>query len=324
MKGNNVTYTGKSWRKKTYWEELDQDIPESPTFLHRPARQYQSDYSHGNYSYLPYNNHYYGMDKIKGGKGYKKDGTPIGIIKGKCKECDGTVISVTMNTSSKGFETSNEKVCDTCGLVVAGPYQVLDIEEQIYHTKPTTSHEEWVEIAKMSEQRDFEYFTDVAWDTEIYEHINGTRMSGDTGMAVDILHNGASGEVCLDAPSRNQYKNDLARDLKLNNWKSEHWGRGTEERMKHKHMQQMDYLDICKTMLGMHRGQVEEVKYILDTYGTKHFHRQASYEDIILCICLVVMSRYVNNGYMATIKRQLPMYDKDMKALYQRVKEIMP
>ena len=83
---------------------------------------------------------------VKAGKGYR-DGKPIGPIGGKCKECDGNVISIKMNTSARGFETTSEKVCDTCGLVVPGAFQVLEPQPP-YKSRYYDTHADWVAAMK--------------------------------------------------------------------------------------------------------------------------------------------------------------------------------
>ena len=120
---------------------------------------------------LPLYFHYHGMNKIKAGKGYR-DGHPIGVIGGRCPECDGHMISIKMNTSSKGFETTSEKVCDTCGLVQPGAFQVLEPHPP-YKSRPYQSHEEWIKYNCMDTIRD----DDVAWDAESYVHATGGRLN---------------------------------------------------------------------------------------------------------------------------------------------------
>lgn len=304
MKGNHVTYTGKSWRKKTYWEELEQEVPDSPTFIHLPARQYTSEYSHNNPSYLPYNNHYYGMDKIKGGKGYKKDGKPIGILGGKCPECKGNIIKLQMNTSRKGMECTSEKVCDTCGLIMDTAYIVLNKIEQEYHSLTFKTHEDWIEYAKEQEQKGQtgDILEGTCAATESFAHVTGERMNaaGDDGRNDGIADHdsgiwGKGSSMETDAYRRNHYHEDLARALKLNNWNAENWGRDSEGVLKHRHKQYEDYIGVCKSIMGMHNGQVEEVKYIIETEPNILNIQRYSYEDIISHICLVVMSTSYNN-----------------------------
>lgn len=296
MKGNNVTYTGKTWRKKSHWEDLGIEPPESPKFLHLPARQYKSDYSHNNYSYLPIEFHYYGMDKVKGGKGYKKDGTPIGIIGGPCIECDGTVINVQMNTSSRGMETTAEKVCDTCGLVQNGPFMVLGKIEQDYHTKPYDTHEEWIEQMKLLEERQGNP-DDISLETEMFEHMTGHRPGDDT----EIEIGGGFKDISYGNGEKNSKK--LAQALKLNDWKSEHWGRDGSKDWKKQ--QQYNYLDICKTQLCMNSLQVMDVKYLIDKYGTQYFHRRSPYEDIIMAMCIHRLSKDMDGRRLSILTRTI-------------------
>lgn len=305
MKGNNVTYTGKTWRKKTYWEDLDTEPPESPTFIHLPARQYTSEYSHGNPSYLPYNFHYYGMDKVKGGKGYKKDGTPIGIIGSPCTECEGTIINVQMNTSSRGMETTCEKVCNTCGLVHDGPFLVLGKIEKEYHTKPYDTHEEWIEQMKKLEEMQGNP-DDISLETEMFEHMTGHRPGDDTEIEI-----GPSGfkEFGVTNPDEK-----LARQLGLKTKNAANYGRPDKKEWRQK--QYYDYIDICKSELHMNWGQSAEVRYLIDTYGLNYFHRQESYEDIIYHICLVVMSDSIPYQRMGGMLKKLQSTGRYNKTLY--------
>lgn len=290
MKGNNVTYTGKSWRKKTYWEELDQDIPESPTFIHLPARQYTTEYSHDNPSYLPKNAHYYGMDKIKGGKGYKKDGKPIGILGGKCPECEGTIIKLQMNTSRKGMECTSEKVCDTCGIVVDTAYIVLNKIEKEYHSLTFKTHEDWVEYAKEQDKKGQtgDILEGTCAATESFAHIFGRRMN-------DFEADGDSGSLGKGSTFHLKGNNDkygeqktLYKQLGMKTNLAEYWNRGSEDVLKHRHKQYEDYIGVCKSILGMHNGQVEEVKYIIYNEPNILNISRYSFEDIIFHICVYV------------------------------------
>jgi hypothetical protein len=99
--------------------------------------------------YLPKNYWYPGMNKGKAGKGYRND-IPLGILGGPCEgswinpKCTGTIISLKMNISSRGFETTSEKVCETCGALYPSPYQLgggvtpdKPPKRKKYHTKTT-------------------------------------------------------------------------------------------------------------------------------------------------------------------------------------------
>lgn len=83
---------------------------------------------------------YHGMNKIKAGKGYM-DGKPLGVIGDNCTECDGLIIKLQMNTSSKGFETTSESVCDKCGLVEGGPFMVMETRSDPKYPKLQRHHE---------------------------------------------------------------------------------------------------------------------------------------------------------------------------------------
>lgn len=284
MKGNNVTYTGKTWRKKTYWEDLDTEPPESPTFIHRFPRYHTSNYSHNNPSYLPYNFHYYGMDKLKGGKGYKKDGTPIGIIGGPCPECEGTIINLQINTSSRGMETTSEKVCDMCGLIIDGAfnisrhkYEPFELREQPdYHTRPFDTHEDWLERMKELDSRQGNP-EDIAVETEIYTHVTGHRPDDDT-----VIEGNGSGYK--EHGIGNQDEN-LARALGLKTKNAANYGNKHKDVQEYRKKQYYDYIDICKSTLHMHRGQVAEARYIIDNEPSL-MKLPYPYEDIIYHMCL--------------------------------------
>jgi len=319
MQGNNVTYTGKSWRKKTYWEDLDQEIPESPKFLHRTARQYTSYYS-PNPCYLPKDFHYYGMNKIKGGKGYR-EGHPIGIIGGPCPECEGTVVNLQMNTSSRGMECTSEKVCDTCGLIIDGAFSIYRHrfepfyirEPKIYHTNPFDTHEEWLERMKELDEMQGK-MDDVAVETELFQHWTGNRPGDDT----EISTSGTQGFFEHGIGDSDE---TLARDLGLKTKNAVNYNRPSKEVMEYKLKQQMDYVDICKTQLGMHNGQVMDIKEIIIKHGTKEFHRRASNEDIIMCMCIHRMSKDIDGRRLSNITRYMdigidsPVYKHVAKAL---------
>lgn len=295
--GNHVTYTGKSWRKKSYWEDLGLEVPESPKFLHRPARQYSSIWSHNNPCYLPLYFHYYGMDKVKAGKGYKKDGTPIGILGPKCPECDGTIISLQMNTSSRGMECTSEKVCDTCGLVQDGAFIVLGKQEAEYKTRPFDTHDEWIRRMVELEERQGNP-DDIAVECELFASWTGNRPGDDTEVSTGGTHG------FYEAGIGNQDEK-LARSLGLKTKNAANYGNGSKEVMEYKLKLQMDYVDICKTQLCMNSLQVMDVKYLIKTYGTKHFHRRASNEDIIMSLCIHRMSKDMDGRRLSILLRTI-------------------
>jgi len=319
MQGNNVTYTGKTWRKKTYWEDHDMEVPESPKFLHRPPRHYSSYYAID--CILPSNFHYYGMNKIKGGKGYDMYGHPRGIIGGPCPECDGTIINLQMNTSAKGMECTSEKVCDTCGLIIDGafsiyrhrfePYYIR--EPKIYHTNPFSTHEEWLERMKELDEMQGNP-EDIALDAEMFCHATGNRMSdsqADRDEAVGNVSFKEHGIVNTDEK--------LARTLGLKTKNAANYGNSSKEVMQWKNKQHYDYIDICKTILGMHRGQVASVRYILDNVPNILNISRYNAEDIIVCICLVVMSDSIPYQRMGGIIKKLNSTVGYNKTLYNVV-----
>lgn len=323
MKGNNVTYTGKSWRKKTYWEDLDQEPPESPIFTHRPPRQYTSTYS-PTPSYLPKDAHYYGMKKLKGGKGYDTYGHPQGIIGGPCPECTGTIINLQMNTSRKGMECTSEKVCDTCGLIIDGafaiyrhkfePYYIREPKE--YHTHPFNTHQEWLERMKELENP-MGNPDDIALDAEMFAHVSGNRMNDNQADGDEALgHYGHDFQIAGNNDRYTQQK-QLYKQLGLKTQNPETSNRSSAETMQWKHKRQMDYVDICKTMLCMNKTQVQEVKYIIDTKGVAYFHRKLSYETIILTICICIMGMTLKDEHMDhLLDTMVHTYKIDMNTYY--------
>ena len=123
---------------------------------------------------LPKNYHYSSMYKIKAGKGYRRDGHPVGVIGHQCPECEGHIISIQMCTSSRGFTTTSEKVCDTCGLIIPGSFQILEKIDEPYRGKYSKTHEEWIE----QNTPDLDY-DDVDSQLEASANYNGHRENTD-------------------------------------------------------------------------------------------------------------------------------------------------
>jgi hypothetical protein len=267
--------------------------------------------------YLHPNFWYHGMNKIKAGKGYRND-IPLGPIGGKCSECDGDIISIKMNTSAKGFETTSEKVCNKCGLIVPGAFQTLEPKGE-YKARYYATHDEWVEAMKPKEPED----DDIAWDNELFEHFTGRRPGDDEEYEISyIAQKSQTFEEYIDKKDSLDYHLGLKSKWKLG-VRAEDWNRGTKERMQHKLKQQYNYLDICKTQLGMNNNQVDSVRYIINTKGVKEFHRQTSYEDIIAHICLVVMSYSMKPQRFSVLVREYKRYNTYNRVLYQRIKDML-
>lgn len=277
---------------------------------------------------LPKPYHYDGMSKAKAGKGYKDPKTGderlMGVENGPCKEkdCDGTIISIQMNTSSYGFETCSEKVCNKCGMTYPGSFQVLEAKPPQGKSRHYETHEEWVKAMKPCPQRDFENHTDVAWGNEMYAHMTGKRPEGEESDEVaPILREG----VFIGGAKERIYDDEkLYKALGLESKRqygqhAENWGRSPEKRDLWRRQQHMDQVMINASWLGMTKGQVNEVKYIIDEHGVEAYGGHHRYEDVILCLCVYVQSKTVNNARMSVIKRQIPAWNKQYKKLYSLI-----
>jgi len=226
---------------------------------------YQSEYLH------PYF-HYHGMNKIKAGKGYY-NGHPLGVLSGPCIECEGEIISLKINTSRKGMECTSEKVCNTCGLIYDGAFQILGKQEQEYHTRPYTSHEQWLEEMKKQETRQGNP-EDIAIECELEEHETGHRKQTED----DYTYG--------ETETRYKNINDINIRLNLaidrlastNESKKQPW-------QDWKDAQYKDLVDDYAMELGLLKYQIADVKWIID-HRYNMFDTRYKMEDIIYHICL--------------------------------------
>lgn len=210
---------------------------------------------------------------IKAGKGYDEHGHPRGPIGGKCSECDGDIISIKMNTSRKGFETTSEKVCNRCGLVVPGAFQTLDHNPNDYRGKYYATHEEWIQNQCMEVLND----DDIAWQNESYVHATGHR-----------LH--TSDDVGYDAWRYDKQKNDnhnnprIAKAIWRLNKTPESMKISSSDRNMHKHMLLIDDYAHEVELLPY---QTIDVKWIIkhDIHILKWPYK---IEDMIYNLCLVI------------------------------------
>lgn len=225
--------------------------------------------------YLPPHFWYHGMNKIKAGKGYR-DGRPVGPLSGPCPECDGTIISVKMNTSAKGFETTNEKVCDKCGLVIPGAFQVLEPKNDNYKSKPFDTHEQWVKQMKPSDKSN----DDVAWDAELYEHINGVRMN----TSDDVGYGGPR----LEYNNRFDHNKRVAKAIWRLNKTPQSMKISSSDRNIHKyHELADDYIH----MLQLNKVVAADIHWYID--HNKMYMGRYKVEDIVYHLCLVYGHDYL-------------------------------
>lgn len=218
---------------------------------------------------LPKYFHYHGMNKIKAGKGYR-DGHPVGPLSGPCPECDGTIVSVKMNTSRKGFETTAEKVCNKCGLVIPGAFQVLEPKDD-YTARPYDTHESWVAAMTPSPKSN----EDVAWDAELYEHINGVRMNTKDNVGYGQHDSVTYANENHRNPRLGLAINRLAATPASIKQPMQDW------RIKQYHDQADDYIN----MLQLNKVVAADVHYYID--HNKMYMGRYKADEIIYHLCLV-------------------------------------
>ena len=228
---------------------------------------------------LPKNYHYSGMYKVKAGKGYRRDGHPVGVMGHKCEECDGTIISLQMNTSSRGFETTSEKVCNKCGLTYPGSFQILEKKDTDYHSKYSDTHEEWVEQNKPTFDLD-----DVDMELERWANWNGKRNDSDTDdTTIHFPGDESGGPKYINPRYAKRLKDARGR---LDNVPA-------SKKMPMKAWREREYNDMVDDYaheLGLNKLDVADVKYYI-----KHLNDIAKWpykmEDVIYTMCLVVAKR---------------------------------
>lgn len=203
-----------------------------------------------------------GYKLAKMGKGYR-DGRPLGPIGGPCNECGGNIISIRMCTSAKGFETTSEKVCDTCGLVVPGSFQVLEPKED-YKTKYYQTHQDWLNDNKP----DFD-FDDTDMYFENYYNLYGGKNKGEN---IKFLNEFTRiPRRLMEATKRLEATNE-SKKMPMKEWRNKEY-----------HEIADDYIH----ELGLNKLDAADVYYIIDNRGSE-FDTRYQMEDIIHCICLAV------------------------------------
>jgi hypothetical protein len=259
----------------------------------------------GKESYLPKSFHYDGMHKIKAGKGYKH-GKPQGVKSGPCDECNGTIISIKMNTSSKGFETTSEKVCDTCGLVYQGAFNVIDKYHENYSSYEYNTHQEWMKANKPIDKSN----EDVAWDNELFEHKTGQRPNTSDNVGYGGTYEQQFNNINDSNWRLNQANARLARtpqSMKIS----------SNDRNTHEyHLIADDYIH----ELGLNKYDAMDVHYYIDHRDTL-FKLDYKADDIILCICLYVMGQRMDKLSFGRLTKQIYKTDRRKKKIYSLVRD---
>lgn len=257
-----------------------------------------SDY---NSAYLPKAFHYYGMNKIKAGKGYR-DGVPLGRIGGPCDECGTPVISIQMNTSSKGMECTSEKVCPSCGLVHQGAFAVLQRYETKYTSKSYDTHEAWLIDAKKSETGNYE---DIDANCEAWALYNGKREMTDD----DVSYGGNRESDNKSFSNRATNKNYINAIRRLNDNKE----------IPGNVMREYEYVDIAKDYaneLGMNKAQLDEVLGLLKI-RKNIFNTRYSMDLIILALCITIYTRKMPNISRGRILKEYYKTNPQLKRVYK-------
>lgn len=301
-------------------------------------------------SYLPTQFRYDGYKKIKGGKGYR-NGKPIGIQDVPCDaeytlhkqftylgkqynyelpyKCNGTIISLQMNTSSKGFETTSEKACDTCGKISLGSFIVIDnpYSADLNIINRWTDHTSWIKDMQKESPNTINK-EGISTETETYEHITGRRLNTD-----DNHYYGAAGSnESIGLMSKNKgiqnskIEDKLHEELGLTSKKQlgvrcDQWNRTSKEVIKLRENGYKDLVDIYKGELELTPGQVEEIKHLLKSRENE-FNMCYKMEDIIQCICLYVKSKsYSNYRQFNAFIARYSIANPYNKTLYKLIRE---
>lgn len=231
-------------------------------------------------SYLPKHFWYDGMNKIKAGKGYR-NGIPLGVKSGPCKECDGEIIAIKICTSSKGFETTTEKVCNKCGLVYPTSFQIIDKIEEDYTTRPYQTHEDWLRNNKPTD------ILDGIDQTLEYEcQVGGTRPSTDDDISF--------GPNKAMFKNENDYNPRLAKAIKRLSKTPQ------SKRQPMKEWRANEYHEIARDYIHamqLNRGDSSDVHYFIDKLNF-YFGRYKA-DEIIYHLCLIVGKKDLRkyNGY---------------------------
>jgi hypothetical protein len=250
------------------------------------------------------------MNEIKAGHGYRS-GRPIGVESGPCQNenCDGTIITLRINTDIKGFETSTEKVCNICGRIYPMSSQIIGKPPIKYEMNKWNTHNEW-KTAMMQSQKG----PDI--DEGIDNHLEAScNYNGDRPNKKDLEG------VYFSFNSRyvnKNYENELkVIEKRLNNTNA-------SKNVPRDITRLNNYFEIVEDYThkwGMMKFQEEDAKFIIKNEGNGLSKIDRAMEDIILCVCLYVMSKSVSNGRMAVLKRQTPMWNEQYKTLYGLIRD---
>jgi hypothetical protein len=303
---------------------------------------------------LPKNFHYHGMNKIKAGKGYR-DGKALGVKEGKCKYCHGTIIRLRMNISNKGFECTSELVCDKCGTVYNMPYMILgkqDVEpldcgedkinittywetddaltkyyndkgEQLYtkhfkcNDKKGQEKQTIGEIKRPRYKKTYAYH----WVSHKSWLENNCCPTYEPTSSTETYEEGEEPAVIVDMQTWIKDQIKIGKAIGLCTPKhSMLYNRSKEEKAEYDRAMRMQLLEAIASNMELNPLQAAQAKYAIDEDpGLMKYPYPI--EDIMLCICLYVMSLCVDNGRMATIKRQYPMWKDRYSTLYSVIRD---
>ena len=228
---------------------------------------------------LPKNYHYSSMWKIKAGKGYRRDGHPVGVIGHQCPECTGHIISIQMCTSSRGFTTTSEKVCDTCGLIVPGSFQILEKIDEPYRGRHTETHEEWIQ----QNTPDLNY-DDVDAELEWSSSLNGYRPNTEDAKGYG------------EKQTTHYVNPKYAERIEKLEWKYKHTPMKTWRELEY-----IGKINGIGEQIGISRYHIIILSEMVEKHGIKYFNRRLSYEEIITQMCLYFKGDDINT----TIKNRM-------------------
>lgn len=247
-------------------------------------------------TYLPPHFWYNGMHKVKAGKGYR-DGRPIGVIGGPCDDCGSDTISIKMNTSSKGFETTSERVCKECGLVHPTSFQVIEKRKE-YKSKYYDTYDAWLEDMKTEPSYD-----DTGYDSK---HEYNMQLAGRR-------------DGLIYAPGGYNVYGLSHKRLALAIRRLADTPASIKQPMKS--WRQNQYHEIADDYiheLELNKLDAADVHYYIDNRDTL-FKMDYKVEDIILCICIYVqflsLSKQKRGGLMF---KYCSLYG-DIKTLYSLI-----
>jgi hypothetical protein len=283
------------------------------------SQTYTSNYSN-NGTYLSPNFQYYGFQKVKAGKGYK-DGKPYGVESGECQneDCEGTIITLKINSSSKGMETSTEKVCNCCGRVYGLGFHILTEKVEQSHIHEWHTHKDWKRSMQTTQCKPQMENEGTALSTELYQHLTGHRPGFDTEINLS-----STSFKSIDAKNRNNYQKQLTKKLKLNYKNSVIWDTNTttphEEWIKKQYANQ---ISCCESQLQVYKGRLDEVKEFVEKYGVTYYTSKgkATSENVIMCYGLILMGKTMTFQAKGTLLSKMFRTNPILKTLYPIVNE---